>query len=205
MPIIIEYQYFSPVILFKTLCTETHLVFEQYETYQKTSFRNRCMVAGANGPITLTIPLEGGRNQKRYLKDVRIDNSVDWKSHHWKTIVSCYKRSPWFEYYSDELESIYKRSAIFLNEWNLICFEWTLQKLNLEISVSMTVQWNLLYDFLQYDDWRNRLLPNSIHADFLESPKYKQVFEERNQFIPHLSILDLLFCEGKNARSILCQ
>src|SRR5688572_2032811 len=122
MRIVIEYQYFSPCILYKYLCLETHLLFEQYEAYQKMSFRNRCLVAGANGMITLTIPLVKGRNQKSLTKDIRMDNRSRWQDHHWKTITSCYKRSPWFDFYFDELEALYKTPCDFLVDWNFACF-----------------------------------------------------------------------------------
>jgi hypothetical protein len=52
-------------------------------------------------------------------------------------------------------------------------------------------------------DWRNKLTPKSIQTGFPNPVRYHQVFEERIGFIPHVSILDLLFCEGKNARHIL--
>jgi hypothetical protein len=52
-------------------------------------------------------------------------------------------------------------------------------------------------------DWRNKLTPKLLQSDAGTPVLYHQVFEERIGFIPHLSILDLLFCEGKNARRIL--
>lgn len=204
MVILIEYQYFPPVILFNSLCSKSHLLFEQYENFQKMSFRNRMMVAGAGGPILLSIPLKDGRNQKSTIKDVRIENRTSWQGVHWKTIVSCYNKSPWFEYYRDELNELYKIPHERLIDWNLACFNWILDKLEMKISVSLTVEWKDNYDPGIWEDWRNRLSPNSIHAKFPVAREYRQVFDERTGFIPHLSILDLLFCEGKNARSILC-
>ncbi|MFL5744953.1 MAG: WbqC family protein, partial [Niastella sp.] len=42
-----------------------------------------------------------------------------------------------------------------------------------------------------------------LQTGFPNPVRYHQVFEERIGFIPNLSILDLLFCEGKNAQRIL--
>ena len=205
MGILVEYQYFPPSILFKSLYSKTHLLFEQYESFQKMSFRNRLMVAGAGGSILLSVPLKNGRNQKSVAKDVRIENRSSWQAAHWKTIVSCYNKSPWFEFYRDELNGLFKTPYEFLVDWNLACFKWILEKLEFDISVSLTTDWKDVYDPQQRDDWRSKLSPNSINSRFPEAPKYRQVFEERTGFIPHLSILDLLFCEGKNARSVLGQ
>jgi hypothetical protein len=205
MKIIIEYQYYPPSILFKSLVSYTHLIFEQYENFQKMSFRNRLMLAGGNGPILLSIPLKNGRNQKCLTKDVLIDNRTSWQSSHWKTIVSCYNRSPWFEFYRDELHTLYKTPFQFLVEWNSVCFKWALNKLNYKLAVSMTEQWKDEYDLKEWNDWRNKLSPGTILTRFPDPPKYAQVFSDRTGFLPHLSILDLLFCEGKNARAILDQ
>jgi hypothetical protein len=204
MGLIIEYEYFSPSILFKNLCTETHLLFEQYETYQKRSFRNRCTVAGAGGSIVLSIPLLKGRNQKSLTKDIKLDNSSQWQGQHWKTIISCYNRSPWFYHYFDELDHLYKMHYEFLVDWNLECFSWAIKQLELRLSVNLTDTWMKDYDPQKWDDWRNRLLPGSIQEASRDAPTYRQVFQERTGFIPHLSVLDLLFCEGKNARFTLC-
>ena len=99
MKLIIESQSFYPVIFYKNSSQFSYILFDQYESYQKMSFRNRFMIAGANGIISLTVPLENGREQKRLMKDVRISNAHSWQKQHWKTIESCYNKSPWFEFY----------------------------------------------------------------------------------------------------------
>jgi hypothetical protein len=163
------------------------------------------VVTGAGGTINLSIPLMKGRNQKTLIKDTRIDDGISWQAQHWKTIVSCYNRSPWFEFYRDELFKLYTVPFQFLVDWNFACFSWMIEKLNLNLAVSLTEQWRPVYDGPDWDDWRNRLLPKTINQLFPNAPKYKQVFEDRIGFIPHLSVLDLLFCEGKNTRVILSQ
>ena len=205
MKLLVEYQYFSPATLYKSVYRATHLVFEQYERFQKMSFRNRLAIAGGDGPLQLSIPLRSGRNQKAFTREILIDNRRPWQSIHWKSIMSCYNRSPWFEFFRDDLNELYKTPYEFLVDWNLACSRWALQKLELNLPVSVTDNWKEEYDPKEWDDWRNRLLPKTIQLNFSESPKYRQVFMERTGFVPHLSILDLLFCEGKNARHILRQ
>ena len=205
MNLIIEYQYFPPSILYKSISDSIHLYFEQYETFQKMSFRNRVVIAGANGPLQLSIPLRNGRSQKTFTRNILIDNRSSWQSIHWKSIVSCYNRSPWFEFFCDELDQLYKTTYEFLVDWNMACSKWALEKLDLNLPVSVTDSWKEEYDPKEWDDWRSRLLPKTIQSIFPEPPKYRQVFMDRTGFLPHLSILDLLFCEGKNARNILRQ
>ena len=203
MTLIVDLQYFPSVILYKTLYNFSNIIFEQYESYQKMSFRNRCQIVGAEGVIDLSIPLVRGRDQKALMKDVRISSAQPWQSQHWKTIVSCYSRSPWFEFYRDELEGLYKKEWNFLLDWNLVCFEWTQRVLGISIPVSLTESYEKEYASDRVTDWRGKMLPKhrGVSPVSSEAPgrSYRQVFEERVGFIPNLSVLDLLFCEGKQA------
>lgn len=200
MKFLSEIQYFPSVIFYKNSYRCSNIIFDQYEAYQKMSFRNRCIIAGANGAIHLSVPLENGRNQKKMMKDVRISDAGKWQHDHWKSIVSCYNKSPWFEFYKDELHPLYEKRFEFLIDWDLTCFEWSIQKLGLPVELSLTEKLTLLPadDVL---DFRNQILPKN-YKDFPAIP-YHQVFDSRIGFIPNLSILDLLFCEGKRAGEML--
>ncbi len=210
MNLITDLQYFPSIILFESLYKYSNIFFEQCESYQKMSFRNRCQLAGGEGLIELSIPLVKGRSQKTLMKDVRIANDRPWQAQHWKTIVSCYSRSPWFEFYHNELEAVYKKRYDLLADWNWDCFEWALRALKLSIPVSGTNEFCEGYEGVNWVDWRGKLLPkNRQSGGPLAGPdrqaplKYRQVFEERVGFIPNLSILDLLFCEGREAGRLL--
>ena len=174
----------------------SHCEFEQYEHFQKMSFRNRCTLLGANGKIDLSIPLIGGRSQKTLVKDVLIDNKENWRARHWKTITSCYNKSPWFDFYRHELEQLYSSKPELLIDWNTACFKWICDKMSITIPWSLTGSYIKNYDPAEVKDWRNHLLPSTIN-DLYPSPKrYPQVFEDRFGFVPNLSILDYLFCMG---------
>lgn len=201
MILLIENQYLPPVNLYLTLEGSSNIVFEQFEVFQKRSFRNRCIIAGANGPISLSIPLHEGREQKRFIRDIRIANQYGWQDQHWKTIVSSYNRSPWFEYYKSSLEKFYVKRFEFLFDWNLALFEWTIQKLEMDKVAELTDHFEKEYDNHEWLDFRNKLLPNNYQN--FKVPNYSQVFMDRSGFLPNLSILDLLFCEGKNSQRIL--
>jgi hypothetical protein len=203
MILVVESQYFPSVILYKKIDAFLNVEFDVYENYQKLSFRNRCIIMGANGPVTLSIPLEEGRGQRKLTREVRTANQYPWQSQHWKTIVSCYNRSPWFEFYRDDLETLYLKPVNFLVDWNLACWEWMAKKLGIEISTTLNEVYQQDIDVTKCLDFRNKILPKSIMQDFPEQVIYAQVFEDRTGFVPHCSILDLLFCEGKNARAVL--
>src|SRR6266851_5872781 len=119
MNLIIDLQYFPSIILYKISNKCSNIIFEQYEFYQKMSFRNRCQIAGSQGPVNLSIPLAQGRDQKTLMKDVKIAAAYRWQDQHWKSILACYSRSPWFDFYRDELGGLYRKPFVFLLDWNL--------------------------------------------------------------------------------------
>ena len=185
-------------------------------------FRNRCQLAGAQGVVDLSVPLAKGRGQKTLVRDVRVSNRQPWAAQHWKTIVSCYSRSPWFDHYRDELEGLYRRRFDYLLEWDMACFDWSIRVLGVRIPVGLTEGWVREYLSEEDVDWRGKLRPRDrgepgpgtgiggVAGSGLDGMgaangpvRYRQVFEERTGFIPNLSILDLLFCEGKNATPYL--
>ncbi|MCW3464321.1 WbqC family protein [Chitinophaga nivalis] len=196
--LLIESQYFPPIDVYKTLIKYDTLQIEKYEHYQKLSYRNRCYVAGPNGRMILSVPLSRGKNQRTVMKDVRISNEEQWQALHWKTLVSAYRRSPWFEYYEAELELLFQREFNFLLDWNLACLEWVHSKLGLQIPVTFTESYQ--QEVTGVTDFREQVLPGTVAAD---APEYTQVFQDRTGFIPGLSVLDLLFCEGKQSLEVI--
>jgi hypothetical protein len=162
------------------------------------TFRNRCRIVGAEGVIDLSIPLVGGRRQKCLIRDVRVATGDHWQTRHWRTIASCYNRSPWFEYYRDELEALFQKKVEFLLDWDLNCFEWSLKALGITRQVGLTDSYRPEYGPEEGMDCRGKIMPRDSR-DRWELPRYPQVFEDRTGFTPNLSILDLLFCQGKEA------
>jgi hypothetical protein len=165
--------------------------------YRKMSFRNRCLIAGANGIISLSVPLQHGRDQRTLMKEVRIDQSEDWQGRHWKSIQSAYNRSPFFDYYREDLGKLFRLKTGLLLDWNLECLKWVKEKLGWPAEIRLTENPVTGPGKEKWQDLRNQVLPKNF-MDF--SPvKYRQVFEEKTGFFPNLSILDLLFNTGNQA------
>ena len=198
--IVFELQYFPPVSFFSTLYGETYFYLDIYEIYRKMSFRNRCLIAGAQGIIPLSVPLQEGRNQHIPMNEVRISDAEKWQSRHFKSIRSAYNKSPFFDFYQDELAAIYQRPFEFLVDWNQCCLEWAKEKLAWHTGIRFTDS-AIPYQSDGITDLRNRVLPKN-YMDW-KPVKYRQVFEERTGFFPNLSILDLLFNCGPRTSELL--
>ena len=195
-----ELQYFPPVSFFSTLFGETYFYLDIYEVYRKMSFRNRCLVAGAQGIIPLSVPLHQGRNQQLPFNEVRIADTEQWQLRHFKSIRSAYNRSPFFDFYQDELASIYRQPFELLTDWNICCLEWVKEKLAWRTEIRFTES-AIPFQSDGITDLRNRVLPKNYMG--WNPVKYRQVFEERIGFFPNLSILDLLFNCGPRSAELL--
>jgi len=193
---IVESQYFPCVNYIAALLKNDSCEIEQWETFRKMSFRNRCIIVGSNGLINLTVPVEGGRNNKQLMKDVRISYSENWQAQHWKAIVSSYAKAPFYEYYQHSIEQLIKKQHTFLLDKNMDIVFWLKKVLKMQAQISLTTEYETTL-VEGKSDCRNKWLPNN----YLQEENvlfYNQVFEEKLGFQKNVSILDFLFCEGPN-------
>lgn len=199
--LLIESQYFGNINSTIALFYFSNIKIEQYDTYHKMSFRNRCVLPGSNGLVHLSVPLEKGRNRQRLMKDTRISYSGRWQAEHLRTIESCYRRSPFFEYYWEDVQALTGRKESFLLDLNMAILAWLQKTLKFTGTVSLT-------DFYQKEyttavmDRRDHILPKNFQDQPVVA-RYTQVFEERIGFQPNMSILDLLFCCGPDMKNVL--
>ncbi|MEX6687428.1 WbqC family protein [Danxiaibacter flavus] len=195
--LLIDLQYFPCINYFKVLSDSTYCKINLSEPYKKMSFRNRCVIVGSNGLINLSVPVEKGRNQRIPYAEVKIAYQENWQVQHWRTIVSCYNRSPYFEYYANKLEPLFLSRWEHLVELNQRALKIVtgILKVNMPEFIDNVHVENLV-------DYRDKWLPKDYDQDG-ESVKYVQLFEDRIGFKTNLSILDLLFMEGPNAAALL--
>ncbi len=197
---LLECEYFPCITWYEAFINSEQVLLEKQEYFERASLRNRCYVAGPNGKLALTVPLEGGRNQKTLMKELKICNRETWQSLHWKTLQTCYNRSPYFEYFADELKFLFEKKYTYLLDVNIDSFL-TINKL---LSVKQHFSFTALYEKEQNErviDFRKKFKAESRATDIHAS--YMQPFEEKNGFIAGLSMLDMLFCIGKRSTDLL--
>ena len=203
--ILIELQYLPPIQYFSKFFHYGQVLIEQHENYSKRSFRNRCHIATADGLRRLSIPLKKGKNEQQSIRKVQISYEEDWQKNHWSTIISAYGNAPYFEHYEHFFKPFYESKYEFLFDFNYEFLEIILKILDINSTLSLTNTFNKEADELVLD-MRNQINPRQIDGSkdpFFKVVKYSQVFEEKNGFIPNLSILDLIFCTGPQAAFIL--
>lgn len=190
-------------------CFDYFAFFLQYDTirlevcenFPKQTYRNRCYVLAANKVDILTVPVKDSR-KKIQIKDIQIDYNQSWIKRHWGCLQSAYGKSPYFEYYYRDLEIIYSRKPTFLFDLNIELLTLCLKKLGIKKSIEYTLSYSPTVESTQFDA-RSLVSDRKVRESplFFSSTPYYQTFG--NDFVPNLSIIDLLFNKGPEARQVL--
>ena len=195
--------YWPPVQWFTKIVSHSKVLIEQFETFPKQSYRNRCALYGPNCVQTLQVPILKSDTHNPMTRDIRIAYQTPWQKNHFNTIRSLYKSSPFFDYYADDILPFYERRFDFLIDYNRAILEVCLKWLKMPDNTVLTTDYVHTPDC---PDYRNTIHPKQSHqsADPHFAPQpYTQVFGERFGFIPNLSIIDLVMNCGPDAKAVL--
>ena len=197
MEVVLPSVAWGNVAWFASYVQADRVIIDVHENYVKQSCRNRYEILTAQGRMGLTIPVVGQKGEKVPVQDLRVhDNS--WQILHWRSLVAAYNSSPFFLYYQDELESLYRDEYDKLIDFNTSALDFLLRSLQMDSKH-------------EYSDAYSGNHLNSKLTEFkpcnrpLDHPKYLQVFSDRIEFESNLSVLDLLFNKGPEATAILQQ
>jgi len=194
---ILPVYYFAPISYWAFYLQVKKTIFEREDFYEKQSFRNRCYLYGANGWLSLIIPIR--HEGKRKYKDVRICYEIPWRTQHQKSLENAYRSSPYFKFYEMDFIALFEKKEIFLLDFNQKCMQIIANILKITLSKRFTYQYQKKYT--QGRDLRDAFsVKSQLNQDF---PKYQQVFSEKHGFFPDLSLLDLLFNEGPESFNYL--
>jgi hypothetical protein len=178
-----------------------NIILEGQEHFVKQSFRNRCYINTAQGKMMLTVPLKE-RHGKILTKEVQVEPGNKWRSSHWRTIESAYRKAPYFDFYCDELKEILFRGHDLLFDLDRDLLSFCLKSIRSQKNISAT----LTYEIDSAEnifDLRSVISSKKPFAErkFYQAQSYYQVFG--SEFVSNLSIVDLLFCEGPRASEII--
>jgi len=203
MNVILQSVYAGNINYYAAILKSENVIVDVNEHFLKQSYRNRCVIAGANGPLNLIVPVKRKTGRVK-LKDVEIDYSENWQKIHWKSIESAYRTSPYFEFYEDRFKALYfsKEFKLLMN-WNLAINNAILTSLKHESEIRISEKYISETD--GYEDLRSEIHPKKQITTHYKVNSYPQVFDDRMDFLPNISVLDLLFNEGPAAYQLLLQ
>lgn len=168
--------------------------FEVDDNFQKQTNRNRMYIYSANGIQMLNIPTKHSIEKHQKYRDIRIENAFDWQKNHFKSLEASYRTSPFFEFFEDDILPIFQKKHSFLMDLNFETFEIVNDCLGINLPYTKTTE----YFHAVENTIDVRHLANG-KKDTTQLEPYTQVFEEKHGFIQNLSILDVLFNEGRHA------
>lgn len=165
------------------------------ENYVKRSERNRTEIMTSGGVMQLSVQLAHANRPRQPMHTMRIDYSKRWQHQHLVAIESAYRSSPYYDYYADRFTPLYEREWERLVELNMATLEAVCKTLKINtprISLSYVVATDADIDL------RDKKRGSTLCAE-----PYIQVFDDRFDFAPNLSIFDLIMCEGPAALDYL--
>ena len=202
--IILGSAYLAPVSYFAALYSCRKAYIERYDHYMKQTYRNRCVIASADGPLALTIPVEKSSEGKCAMKDIRVSEHGNWRHVHRNAFVAAYKQSPFFDYYVDEFNAFFDRKYEFLYDFNMELTQWLCEQIDIQPELVPTTEYMDTCEGIL--DLREAIHPKKSAVDmasFYRPVPYYQVFDSRHGFQPDLSIVDLLFNMGPESLLVL--
>ena len=198
--ILIESQYFPNLEYFVLIKNYSNILINIDDVYKKRTFRNRCVILDSNGKINLSVPIITSSSSK-ILRDIRIDNSENWSKIHLRSLQTSYGKSPFFSYYKDYIFDCLKMRHNFLIDLNHDLLTLICKFLDLKKKIRYVDEKRL--NLCDFDDYRNIVNPKSSYSSrkIFDPYQYTHVFGK--DFVPNLSIIDLLFSEGPRSIEVI--
>ncbi|MFV5695050.1 WbqC family protein [Flavobacterium sp. LB3P122] len=200
MSTLLHPTYFPSISHFVAMAQAESISFEIEDNFQKQTNRNRTYIYSPNGIQLLNIPVKHSKESHQKTKDIKIETDFDWQKQHFKSLEAAYRSSPFFEFFEDDLRPVFEKKHTFLLDLNFETLAVLSKCLRFKIEYTATTEYFHEIDINSITDFRP-LVDGKKDSSSFET--YTQVFDDKYGFINNLSILDLLFNEGKYAMEYL--
>lgn len=200
MNILLHPTYFPSISHFVAMAQSERITFEVEDNFQKQTNRNRTYIYSPNGIQLLNIPIKHSKESHQKTKDLKIETDFEWQKQHFKSLEAAYRSSPFFEYFEDEIKPIFEKKHTFLLDLNFETLEIVSKFLRIKFDFDLTSEYFHDVDTTDLVDFRT-LVNGKKDTSLFEN--YTQVFDDKYGFLNNLSILDLVFNEGKYALDYL--
>ncbi len=197
--LLIDLHYLPSLAYFACLFPYSTIRLEAQESYQKQTYRNRCHILTSQKVDRLTVPVRKGSSKILY-RSIKIDYSQPWEDLHWRALCTAYRKAPYFKYFADYFHVVFLRRYTYLFDLNLALLRTCLQLLQLEKKIELSEDYEK-EPVGHAVDARYSIRTRLDQSDYYHPIQYKQVFGK--EFYSNLSIIDLLFCKGHEALTIL--
>jgi hypothetical protein len=194
MKSLVHPSYFPSISHYVAMVQADGVIFEIEDNFQKQTNRNRTYIYSPNGKQLLNIPVKHTKQSHQKTKDIIIENDSEWQKQHFKSLEAAYRSSPFFEFFEDDIRPFYEKKHTFLLDLNYESQSIVANCMRKKVDYEVTTEYHNQVDFNTTADFRY-LIDGKKDPTIMK--RYMQVFDNKHGFINNLSILDLLFNEGK--------
>jgi len=225
--LVIHQPSFLPWIGFFDLLdlADIYIIYDDV-AFDKNGWRNRNKIKTSSGTKWLTIPVKTSGRFGQLNKDVIIDNVQHWKKKHKDSVFFSYKKASQFQEVYNLIEPIWNLKSEFLLDYQIFALRLIIDFLKIDIEIILASELLIRHET---DDRQERLINLCLEkeantllngsagellystTDFAENeislkfqdyqhPKYAQL---HGPFVPYMSIIDLLFCEGNKSLALI--
>src|SRR5574344_1818780 len=177
---------------------------EQHETFPKQTLRNRTFILSANGIESISVPLVREKGIRETTKEIKICHKDHWAKKAWRSITSAYGKSPYFEYFQEDIQGFFSEDYTYLFELNNAILSYFSKRFAINSKVLYTEEFvkpqNQINDFRSVFNSQKEM--NEQFSDSYFIP-YTQCFCNKFPFQRNLSCLDLLLMEGSESYAFL--
>lgn len=218
-------QYLPYLGYFDKAAAADVFVFMDLPQYKKREFQNRNRVKGPSGEIWLTVPVITKGKFDQPIREVEIDPTQDWQRSHWNTLELNYKKAPFWDWYAPEMKGFYEKKWTRLAELNIQMCLFFFKALGLTVPCKIeselgttTQSTERLIEMCRktgadtylsgaggkdyMDESRFKAENLGLKFQHYQHPAYRQQYP-KTDFLPYMSIVDLLFNEGPESLGIL--
>lgn len=202
--------------------SDTFVLYDDVQ-YDKNGWRNRNRILTANGPAWLTVPVRVTGQNFPPILDVAIDNTKDWRRKHKLSLEQAYRKAPFFSMVQPALAAVLDQEWENLLELDIAMLRALVGLLGMEWKVLRSSELGVpgqrtdrliglcrklgATEYLTGDAARSYLdesafrdLGVQVHWHGYVHPEYRQ---RTGDFVPYMSVVDLLFHHGPESRGIL--
>lgn len=194
--IILPSQYFGSTEYWTAIAKGgDEVVIDLGEHYVKRTERNRTEIMTAGGVMQLSVHIQQANRPRQPMRSIKIDYSKRWQHQHLVAMESAYRNSPYYDYYGDRFAKLYSMEWKYLVDLNLATLEEVCSILKRPVP-------RISESYIEATEADIDLRPKRESTTFVAAP-YIQVFSDRFEFEPRLSIYDLIMCEGPASNELL--
>lgn len=196
-------------------------VFLDDAQYSDGYYYNRNRIKTQRGALMLTVPLLKSLGQK--LNEIRIATNIKWQKKHLKSICANYRKADHFNSYIDFFEGVYNTQWEKLHNLNMVTMQYIMEVLDINtefyfsseltyestgtqriVDICNVLDADIYLSGVSGKDYLDSRLFESNNIE-LEYQKYvpKEYKQLGGEFIPNISVIDLLFNLGDKAKEFI--